>query len=151
MRGALLGHLHSRVYRRIIPADAGSTIVAEAVTAKGQDHPRRCGEHARPNGRALFLQGSSPQMRGAPKYWNIQRFENGIIPADAGSTAGWRTRSSPRWDHPRRCGEHLQQHAILLLMNGSSPQMRGAQLLGVAERIEDGIIPADAGSTSSGS
>ena len=45
MRGALLGHLHSRVYRRIIPADAGSTYPPSRVFTRIRDHPRGCGEH----------------------------------------------------------------------------------------------------------
>ena len=50
--------------------------------------------------------GSSPRMRGARRLRRLICMANGIIPADAGSTApvsmtGRRTR-----DHPRGCGEH---------------------------------------------
>ena len=106
MRGARVPASFRASLMRIIPADAGSTTVAEAVTAKGRDHPRRCGEHRVVVLCALATAGSSPQMRGALKIviWPYDKI--GIIPADAGSTVGlwfvWLT----WWDHPRRCGEH---------------------------------------------
>ena len=52
---------------------------------------------------------------------------NGIIPADAGSTALLRR---SEWSH-----------------QGSSPRMRGAQYTQLSIRGAAGIIPADAGST----
>ena len=70
-----------------------------------------------------------------------------IIPADAGSTDFLSSSITPAWDHPRRCGEHGARIALVTLVAGSSPQMRGA-LFFWAEALPYGrIIPADAGST----
>ena len=75
----------------------------------------------------------------------------GIIPADAGSTA---TSARLRYvitDHPRGRGEHGERQASSELAAGSSPRTRGAPsgCLTVATRSR--IIPADAGSTRWGS
>ena len=51
-------------------------------------------------------------------------------------------------DHPRRCGEHLGGIVQSSENWGSSPQMRGALWIGLIAGVVLGIIPADAGSTS---
>ena len=70
-----------------------------------------------------------------------------IIPADAGSTAKDELHSLLGRDHPRGCGEHMQASSIVACNSGSSPRMRGARLPYIWEKIDMGIIPADAGST----
>ena len=52
----------------IIPADAGSTDPKDVILTLNGDHPRGCGEHW--EGIIVFMQttGSSPRMRGAPRY-----------------------------------------------------------------------------------
>ena len=45
MRGALDGRTASCCPPRIIPADAGSTNIGQALGIDEQDHPRGCGEH----------------------------------------------------------------------------------------------------------
>ena len=71
--------------------------------------------------------GSSPQMRGA--LFSV------LLLAGFGG------------DHPRRCGEHMNDDPFLGPWQGSSPQMRGAQSAYKAGQKVSGIIPADAGST----
>ena len=44
-------------------------------------------------------------------------------------------------------GEHLEKRPRLLRYMGSSPHARGAQLCDALDVVEDGIIPACAGST----
>ena len=90
----------------IIPADAGSTIMAIHSVAISWDHPRGCGEHAMKDGKVTFSQGSSPRMRGALLKNSVAVIGARIIPADAGST---KVRSHCvvfARDHPRGCGEH---------------------------------------------
>ena len=71
---------------RIIPADAGSTILGLGLLIAGADHPRGCGEHVSMLSYRLFHLGSSPRMRGAPSSNDYMSTTDWIIPADAGST-----------------------------------------------------------------
>ena len=86
MRGALHVATHTDGLRRIIPADAGSTVLTDMPAAVNADHPRGCGEHWIMSSDLLADPGSSPRMRGAHdgkrEIVTIPR----IIPADAGST-----------------------------------------------------------------
>ena len=86
-------------------------------------------------------------MRGAPVVGLVPRDGRGIIPAHAGSTSRTARSSGCPRDHPRACGEHLAELRAFIYPVGSSPRMRGAQVvladLGTIERI----IPAHAGST----
>ena len=66
MRGAPGVHLTDPDGRRIIPADAGSTLSLFSWPSVAGDHPRRCGEHKQRTRKGQMEAGSSPQMRGAP-------------------------------------------------------------------------------------
>ena len=72
--------------RRITPAGAGKTIVAQLCELLAQDHPRRCGEN---NSRSVAYaadKGSPPQVRGkrlpSSQLVTLPR----ITPAGAGKT-----------------------------------------------------------------
>ena len=111
------------------------------------DHPRVCGEHHRSFARSSVSMGSSPRVRGTLGKCGHFAHKRGIIPACAGNTrqATWNT--WPARDHPRVCGEHDEPAAIQAVLLGSSPRVRGTQLL-VGYRVpEEGIIPACAGNT----
>ena len=147
MRGALDSAEIALDHRRIIPADAGSTSAFGSAFGPYWDHPRGCGEHL-PFGRLLVSRnGSSPRMRGALDRMRRSAFRTGIIPADAGSTASRRRSSTCREDHPRGCGEHSLHLKIQRPPSGSSPRMRGARNGEGIDKVTQGIIPADAGST----
>ena len=94
------------VLKRIIPADAGSTYMSQNTENKYEDHPRGCGEHEHYKAYMHITKGSSPRMRGAPKYPTSETAESRIIPADAGSTPCRSVMSIMAKDHPRGCGEH---------------------------------------------
>ena len=90
----------------IIPAYAGSTVLALIFTRAAEDHPRIRGEH--PDGRRKSppAPGSSPHTRGARRSWGVGFPPGRIIPAYAGSTwVAWVV-SCPLTDHPRIRGEH---------------------------------------------
>ena len=106
----------------------GALSIARPFSAKGLDHPRRCGEHSSRSRGAHPIRGSSPQMRGAPDYHFDSTYAHRIIPADAGSTAGTRQAERASKDHPRRCGEHCHLRRFDAAGLGSSPQMRGAHV-----------------------
>ena len=127
MRGAPLSVFCRPRARRIIPADAGSTVTASLIQ--------------------LILLGSSPRMRGAlPVQINVADCAR-IIPADAGSTQRHAPFSRNYWDHPRGCGEHKGNVRQSLENMGSSPRMRGALGQSYLISLLRRIIPADAGST----
>ena len=65
MRGALSILKILRRNRRIIPADAGSTISVPLSIFGKKDHPRGCGEHHGQPDAFDSRAGSSPRMRGA--------------------------------------------------------------------------------------
>ena len=148
MRGAPRRELVEPVCLRIIPADAGSTLLFGQSDGWAEDHPRGCGEHLTAGVVGVVFSGSSPRMRGARDLPWAFRWWPGIIPADAGSTPCWAARSRPCTDHPRGCGEHRKYPELTALVSGSSPRMRGAPMGHQKEKPTGGIIPADARSTS---
>ena len=106
MRGARAGKSQAIASSRIIPADAGSTILYWADGTTARDHPRGCGEHCSPVLSVMSTRGSSPRMRGAHPQAAAREAARGIIPADAGSTEFHRQNTTMSEDHPRGCGEH---------------------------------------------
>ena len=130
MRGAHLHHGPVQAGLRIIPAYAGSTLPGTRAWARRPDHPRVCGEHSAACDKSAARQGSSPRMRGAHKNQCFLPNRLGIIPAYAGSTRCANPTAHPGWDHPRVCGEHIQQNSKGVGDSGSSPRMRGALIVG---------------------
>ena len=128
MRGALVKKLGALWNTRIIPADAGSTLIWCDAPGIAEDHPRGCGEHLPAARRVQADGGSSPRMRGAPGPSKCTVPPWRIIPADAGSTRQPRCAYRPNGDHPRGCGEHDAGSVQGLVEPGSSPRMRGARL-----------------------
>ena len=112
------------------------------------DHPRIRGEHVADCAFAVALAGSSPHTRGARQLLIVHRRILRIIPAYAGSTVDCVVVGFPEWDHPRIRGEHCSLSSQATLAGGSSPHTRGAPDLRHQRRVERGIIPAYAGSTS---
>ncbi len=132
----------------LIPAGAGSTLRRPRGPRCGAAHPRRRGEHL---GRAVqdrWVEGSSPQARGARVKQPLQQHRVGLIPAGAGSTGPGQPGCATCTAHPRRRGEHCLAGTCQQPRPGSSPQARGALPLHPATREHAGLIPAGAGSTS---
>ena len=131
----------------IIPALAGNTVDWCGGCHGYRDHPRACGEHCSARAQRFSRGGSSPRLRGtplgSPPFHDFFR----IIPALAGNTPRVRgARWSPR-DHPRACGEHLEEQSATLIGLGSSPRLRGTRRLPSTSMTGPGIIPALAGNT----
>ena len=146
-RGALSHDADGFPTTGIITAYAGSTSRCRARPCPSRDHPRIRGEHYGELLRPYSNRGSSPHTRGAPTGLNLNGARCGIIPAYAGSTTWCRTRTSPRWDHPRIHGEHRITTPRPAASPGSSPHTRGALRELRHEFSALGIIPAYAGST----
>ena len=94
--------------------------------------------------------GSSPHARGARLPRGERLAVPGIIPACAGSTASRVNAASLARDHPRMRGEHDDRTAQAVERFGSSPHARGAPRAAPPSAALAGIIPACAGSTSTG-
>jgi len=103
-------------------------------------HPRVCGEHGRLADATIRLVGSSPRLRGALVTPQEDGILIGLIPASAGSTAGWLMPRSGWWAHPRVCGEHGVGFDVAHAECGSSPRLRGAHLLTSTFGKGDGYV-----------
>ena len=131
----------------IIPACAGSTHAPYSARSACRDHPRMRGEHSCALLLTTFIVGSSPHARGALRRRQNRRFHQGIIPACAGSTWRWLAPTCGARDHPRMRGEHAMEAETQRRTVGSSPHARGAHASEELDDIDNGIIPACAGST----
>ena len=111
------------------------------------DHPRGCGENLRYY--LIFYDnlGSPPRMRGKQVLPKTGINNAGITPADAGKTWRMGTAQADLQDHPRGCGENVNNYISMLNNLGSPPRMRGK--LNVCNKHGAGhrITPADAGKT----
>ena len=86
-------------------------------------------------------------MRGKPRYPVLPALSLRITPAGAGKTQARHIIASINWDHPRGCGENIQQECSTCGQIGSPPRMRGKQSADPEPENENGITPADAGKT----
>ena len=87
-RGARHRHEARRCRRRLIPAHAGSTDLADHSVLELAAHPRSRGEHIIQGLVTMLQGGSSPLTRGAPDRSVVAADEVRLIPAHAGSTVG---------------------------------------------------------------
>ena len=117
------------------------------MLSRVRDHPRVCGEHSVVPLALESSAGSSPRMRGTPRYHRCPGIADGIIPAYAGNTIPPVSTPAARRDHPRVCGEHISRNMTSLLTWGSSPRMRGTLKAYNHGNRNPGIIPAYAGNT----
>ena len=148
MRGSRIVNAISGTRNGIIPAHAGLTTCDLVTAIYPGDHPRACGAHHQYFQHCLPQQGSSPRMRGSPAIQNAFGSGHGIIPAHAGLTRPRSWMIACLRDHPRACGAHFQHLPQSRHVIGSSPRMRGSQLVKESAHKYDGIIPAHAGLTS---
>ena len=127
MRGTLRTIEVAKSLGGIIPAHAGNTDHDSTPLALSGDHPRACGEHLYSAFGCTCRWGSSPRMRGTPRWCSVECGAGG--------------------DYPRACGEHRAGAAVEIARGGSSPRMRGTHTRRQVEDTADGIIPAHAGNT----
>ena len=127
VRGKLGRGLLRALDDRLIPACAGKTL--------DEDSP------------IVELLGSSPRVRGKPRRHPPNPPPARLIPACAGKTWAWGAPSGCGWAHPRVCGENDDQGPGVVLVEGSSPRVRGKPGWGVRSGAYSGLIPACAGKT----
>ena len=86
VRGNLSFTWKSPASMRLIPACAGKTGRFSACAAITTAHPRVCGENSDAPGHPFQLEGSSPRVRGKPRFPHFGAVARGLIPACAGKT-----------------------------------------------------------------
>ena len=147
VRGADGGTIPVYGAQGTIPAGAGSRALLLLRQSAAWDHPRGCGEQRRPHGGAGASGGPSPRVRGAARPAEARVLPGGTIPAGAGSSS-LRSRSArASRDHPRGCGEQLQEKIPEWWEAGPSPRVRGAAHSRTDVEKSGGTIPAGAGSS----
>ena len=91
---------------RFIPARAGNTTLAAAISMRLSVHPRAGGEHRPPEARPALCVGSSPRGRGTREPRRGLARVHRFIPARAGNTRAPSARCAALSVHPRAGGEH---------------------------------------------
>ena len=71
------------------------------------------------------MPGTSPRMRGKQEQMNAATSAMGNIPAHAGKTLVRTFSYLGLAEHPRACGENMQEGIRRKLPYGTSPRMRG--------------------------
>ena len=138
---------HQLLGIRFIPACAGNTCRWAATRRRRSVHPRVCGEHPSAARRGARWIGSSPRVRGTRVDADPARVNVRFIPACAGNTGPHRGRVSGDAVHPRVCGEHTRWRCLAWVARGSSPRVRGTQIVSPRPHGVERFIPACAGNT----
>ena len=108
MRGKQNRTLDQPQILRNIPAYAGKTTPNSSQSSKTMEHPRVCGENASLPFAEMRPEGTSPRMRGKllGRPQDLQDERN--IPAYAGKTLNHVPTLPAKSEHPRVCGENIQ-------------------------------------------
>ena len=133
----------------LIPARAGKTIPPRRRGRRWAAHPRACGENKGWLLPVVTAAGSSPRVRGKPRYVFVRGPTSGLIPARAGKTSSSARQGPNARAHPRACGENLHHHNLGCSSDGSSPRVRGKPHRNPVLPLGDRLIPARAGKTPS--
>ena len=88
-------------------------------------HPRVCGENEMGDTEILWVEGSSPRVRGKLKRLELGERSDRLIPACAGKTTIITEDLPVSGAHPRVCGENVSSRKKISRIRGSSPRVRG--------------------------
>ena len=113
---------------RFIPACAGNSRRAFDRRIVGPVHPRVCGELQPLRIARHPFSGSSPRVRGTLEMLSATLYHHRFIPACAGNSSSAAPRLPRGTVHPRVCGELLKRIDRGIVMDGSSPRVRGTPL-----------------------
>ena len=131
--------------KRIIPACAGNAGSIRIPLTSPTDHPRVCGERVTRTSSDQTYDGSSPRVRGTRGHRDRWCPSGRIIPACAGNARRLLGILARIADHPRVCGERGLLVALVIVLAGSSPRVRGTRLPSLKGVQDTRIIPACAG------
>ena len=141
-----------RLYKahRITPAHAGKSRPPTCQMRLDTDHPRPCGEKFSFLPPSSISGGSPPPMRGKGRVYQIERVRRRITPAHAGKSARICLCHTCAGDHPRPCGEKIDDVEANAYEIGSPPPMRGKEVELLPGVAVGRITPAHAGKRSRG-
>ena len=129
----------------ITPAHAGKSCRPARRWSCPRDHPRTCGEKF-PHSQILEKQpGSPPHMRRKVFRLTLAHCSKGITPAHAGKRGSRSHCACISRDHPRTCGEKVDEIVDTNEQVGSPPHMRGKEVQADGAPGDAGITPAHAG------
>ena len=118
---------------------------AAALPVTPSRNPRTCGEKSVQLSQYRVKPGSPPHVRGKETVLRCAVGAHRITPAYTGKSGSLRFSTARCRDHPRVCGEKEMFFALLLILVGSPPRMRGKDLRYLVEMPLVGITPACAG------
>ncbi len=125
VRGPVLPGCDSRALFRFIPACAGTREPRFRDANQNAVHPRVCGDQVLSQSDFPAVSGSSPRVRGPVGHDALGTVRFRFIPACAGTKGSWVTVFSGRAVHPRVCGDQSNSNALMHIVTGSSPRVRG--------------------------
>ena len=114
---------------------------------EAMDHPRACGENTKILEYYRGRNGSPPRVRGKRIHSRARSDNPGITPARAGKTACVYRLQARAEDHPRACGENIDDARARRVIEGSPPRVRGKHAAASERAAKTGITPARAGKT----
>ena len=138
------------VKARFIPACAGDSVRSQQRPDRSAVHPRVCGGQFFCVWAAVNLSGSSPRVRGTVHVTSEVINGNRFIPACAGDRSSVEDHAAYDAVHPRVCGGQAPLSLEGRLMSGSSPRVRGTEMVGRGRRTCRRFIPACAGDSRDG-
>ena len=104
-----------------------------------------CGERSARGGRKVEGAGSSPRVRGTDAVPATGATARRFIPACAGNGMSAKGLFCSCSVHPRVCGERPRQVRDRAPMAGSSPRVRGTEVIEELGSFDERFIPACAG------
>ncbi len=145
VRGKLDGVALGRQHVGCIPACAGEACPCRSADWRTPVHPRVCGGSLKNYRQAPPVRGASPRVRGKPLVPFGIGPDRRCIPACAGEAREAGMFYFVTEVHPRVCGGSPQRLALLGLVGGASPRVRGKPISARARLRNRGCIPACAG------
>ena len=147
IRGKLMAVMIATGSIGLIPAHTGKTRRSSQAKAGARAHPRAYGENTSLQSSQGGSTGSSPRIRGKHGTNLTSRAYLGLIPAHTGKTTPFKVPFRNRRAHPRAYGENGCGECHEAALVGSSPRIRGKQLLTLVTGVRRGLIPAHTGKT----
>ena len=147
VRGTLVPPFVCYLAGRFIPARAGNSGSWGGRSGGQTVHPRPCGEQTLTPPRRTAPCGSSPPVRGTGRVILRSAKVFRFIPARAGNSRGNPDHGSFPPVHPRPCGEQRCLNIWWWMVGGSSPPVRGTELIAILYRPSWRFIPARAGNS----